>query len=282
MLVEDLRPFVRFVRYLTLDAESSYPLRIPLDARLFYTVSGRGRIETAGSVSYEMRVGTCLILPSGTGYRLCAPEKSVTYLALNFDFNADASTVSETPAAPVLPEEYSESLLTDRTKISGTEVFSAPLFMAEIQIENELIEIEREYRREYEYHRAVTGNILHNILLRCARRRSVRPGGVRLDVELILDYISENCEKVMTNSDIASHFGFNANYISDTVKRCTGMPLRRYIIHMRIVRALRLFECGHSSVSEVAALCGFSDAAYFSRAFKNETGMPPKDYGKFC
>lgn len=271
---------MRFARYLTLDAESSYPLRIPLDARLFYTVSGCGRIETADGASNEMRVGACLILPSGMGYRLCTPEKSVTYLALNFDFNADASTVSATPAAPVLPGEYNESLLTDRTKISGTEVFTAPLYMAEIQIESELIEIEREYRREYEYHRAVTGNILHNILLRCARRRTSRPGEVRLDVELILDYISENCERSMTNADIAARFGFNANYISDTVKHCTGMPLRKYIIHMRIVRALRLIESRCLSVTEIAALCGFPDAAYFSRVFKRELGVPPKDYSK--
>ncbi|NLA50206.1 MAG: helix-turn-helix transcriptional regulator [Bacteroidales bacterium] len=31
-------------------------------------------------------------------------------------------------------------------------------------------------------------------------------------------------------------------------------------------------------ISEIADILGFSDAAYFSRLFKQKTGIPPKEY----
>ena len=143
MRIEDIRPFVRFARYLTLDEKSSYPTWIPLDARLFYTVSGNGEISV-GKISFSMSHGVCLILPSGTEYRLETPTKSVTYLALNFDFNADLGSTVTVPVHPVAKSEYSDSLLTDRTEIDGTDVFSSPLCIENLLLENELIEIELE------------------------------------------------------------------------------------------------------------------------------------------
>ena len=279
MRIEDIRPFVRFARYLTLDEKSSYPTWIPLDARLFYTVSGNGEISV-GKISFSMSHGVCLILPSGTEYRLETPTKSVTYLALNFDFNADLGSTVTVPVHPVAKSEFSDSLLTDRTEIDGTDVFSSPLCIENLLLENELIEIEREYTREYEYRRTVTGNILHNILLRCARRRTLRPGEVRLDIERILDYVGENCTRDISNAALAERFGFNPNYISDAVKKYTGMPLHAYLVRMRIMKSLALLESGNLTVSEIASLCGFSDPAYFSRRFKKEMGVLPTEYVK--
>lgn len=45
-----------------------------------------------------------------------------------------------------------------------------------------------------------------------------------------------------------------------------------------INKAAALIGCGFTSVKEIATLCGFSDALYFSRVFKSLQGVSPKEF----
>ena len=56
-----------------------------------------------------------------------------------------------------------------------------------------------------------------------------------------------------------------------------GIPPKDYINNLRISRARQLLESGDVSVAEVAYLCGFEDASYFSRFFKKQTGKKPME-----
>ncbi len=53
-------------------------------------------------------------------------------------------------------------------------------------------------------------------------------------------------------------------------------------IHYRDMRKLSLakdaLSAGFYTVAEAAAICGFTDASYFSRFFKKHTGMTPREY----
>ena len=48
---------------------------------------------------------------------------------------------------------------------------------------------------------------------------------------------------------------------------------------LRIAYARDLLGSGEYSVTDAAMLSGFNDAAYFSREFKKEVGVSPKEYG---
>ena len=85
MLFNEIKPYVRFSRYLLLDAKSLYFPTYPCDARVFYTQKGSGQIEIEGNI-YEMKEGSAVYINSGVKYHLKTPVKSVTYLAVNFDF----------------------------------------------------------------------------------------------------------------------------------------------------------------------------------------------------
>jgi AraC-like DNA-binding protein len=50
--------------------------------------------------------------------------------------------------------------------------------------------------------------------------------------------------------------------------------LRRY----RILRARELLEMTDFSIIQVAMQTGFSEGAYFTRAFQREVGMSPRAY----
>jgi len=81
----EMQPFARFVRQLKLDMETCFPTYVPLDARLFYVLSGEGQI-CIDNRAVSIPAGSVLFVSAGYAYRLlpCNAE----YLAVNFDFNA--------------------------------------------------------------------------------------------------------------------------------------------------------------------------------------------------
>ena len=99
--------------------------------------------------------------------------------------------------------------------------------------------------------------------------------------ERITEYINDNFSNSKLNiSELAKEFGYEKKYISAVFKAQKGVTFTEYLRNIRIRHAAFLFEEGIESVNSVAMLSGFSDAFYFSKLFKNETGMSPTDYIK--
>ncbi len=57
-----------------------------------------------------------------------------------------------------------------------------------------------------------------------------------------------------------------------------GVVPTKYVTLLRVNYACDLLKTGDYSVSEVAALVGIDDIYYFSKLFKNETGVSPSHY----
>ena len=67
-------------------------------------------------------------------------------------------------------------------------------------------------------------------------------------------------------------------YVSRVLKEKKGQTLRQYIISHRLKLSLKLLEATDKSVAEIAGECGFTDASYFTKTFRQNFGMTPKDY----
>ena len=68
------------------------------------------------------------------------------------------------------------------------------------------------------------------------------------------------------------------NYLSDLLKKETGYPAKEHINHFIIEKAKTLLISGSNSISDIAYTLGFNYPHYFSRLFKNKTGMTPQAY----
>ena len=70
--------------------------------------------------------------------------------------------------------------------------------------------------------------------------------------------------------------GISDTYFRTIFKSRFGMSPKKYVVLERISHARSVIESGDfSTVSEVAESVGFTDALYFSKAFKRIFGMPP-------
>lgn len=59
-----------------------------------------------------------------------------------------------------------------------------------------------------------------------------------------------------------------------------GTTPAKYLVDIRMRNACGLLKCTGLSVAEIAQRCGFSDANYFSRAFRERFGAAPRDFRK--
>ena len=61
-------------------------------------------------------------------------------------------------------------------------------------------------------------------------------------------------------------------------KELMGISPTRYLLQLRMGNARDLLRNTDFSVKEIAAMCGYRDPYFFSRAFKEYTGLSPRDY----
>ena len=78
--------------------------------------------------------------------------------------------------------------------------------------------------------------------------------------------------------DYALLLNMSAGHLSEVVKAQSGKPAIKHIHERLVLEARRLLFHSHHSLKEIAFDLGFSEASYFNRFFKRETGVTPADY----
>ena len=95
----------------------------------------------------------------------------------------------------------------------------------------------------------------------------------------ILKYVTENIDTPDLKIDnIADAMGMSRSVLYTKIKQQLGMTPIDFVRHVRIMRACELLKDTDESLSSVAFAVGFSDAKYFSKVFKRETGIVPTEY----
>lgn len=98
-------------------------------------------------------------------------------------------------------------------------------------------------------------------------------------VKQIKQLLKENYTNQISLDDIAARFYFTSSYLSKIFKKYMQVSPLKYVIMLRIEDAKRLIRENHElTFKEVGALVGYADQNYFSRIFKNSTGLSLSDY----
>ena len=279
MLFQNIHPFGRYLRFMPILKGQKYPPFIPYDARLFLCVGGKGVI-TADGANYKMERGSVIIINSGVPYHLHSSEKEVLYFASNFDYTFNNSNIT-VPIPPATPTLFDSNNLISHIKFDDIQEFNRVVYLKGMShLEQKCIIAEREYSRRLIFSDGVVSGLLSEILFECARLVKSPEIESNDKVEQVLDYIHANFDKPITNKDISNAFSFHPNYINELVRKNTGVSLHKYLLQVRIARAIDLIEKSDNSISEIAETCGFQNLYYFSRYFKKAIGMSPTDFRK--
>lgn len=100
----------------------------------------------------------------------------------------------------------------------------------------------------------------------------------RDQVDELIHYMHENIEQQLTLNHLAKLSGMSASHLSLLFHRKTSCSPLQYLKHLRIQKACQLLDFTDMKIIQISPKVGFSDALYFTRIFKKETGLSPKEY----
>lgn len=106
----------------------------------------------------------------------------------------------------------------------------------------------------------------------CIRTYMGMDSAVERAIQIIRGDIAGDLSLIRLSREVNYH----PAYFSRMFKNETGETLTDYVTRVRIEEAKRLL--GDHRVSDVAAKVGFTSARYFSRVFKEKTGLAPQDW----
>jgi AraC-like DNA-binding protein len=94
--------------------------------------------------------------------------------------------------------------------------------------------------------------------------------------------INDAVERAFDFKAYASKNGISYTSFRRLFKAHTGLAPNQYLLEMRLRKAQRLLINTTLSIQIIAGECGFENSFYFSRFFKQRTGMAPLHYRKQC
>lgn len=91
-------------------------------------------------------------------------------------------------------------------------------------------------------------------------------------------YIKNNYMNKISLDEIADYVYLSKSYLSKIFNSEMGMTISNYMNKIRIEKS-KILLCDNSlSIADVANLTGFEDQSYFTKIFKNITGISPGQY----
>lgn len=150
-------------------------------------------------------------------------------------------------------------------------------------VEDMLARINVEYRRPSEWQQRMLTAYLTVLLTYLSRlyTEQFKENNSSVDMLLLKNYqakINESFRELHEVGDYASLLHISAGHLSEVVKVQSGRPAIKHIHERLVLEARRLLFHTDHSLKDIAFDLGFSDASYFNRFFKRETGVTPAEY----
>jgi AraC-like DNA-binding protein len=93
-------------------------------------------------------------------------------------------------------------------------------------------------------------------------------------------FMKDNLEIKITLGDIAHHVGYSPSRLNAIFTEKTSYPPMDYYNQLKIQRACSYLQFSDLRLKEIAFRLGFYDPFHFSKAFKQEMEITPKEYRK--
>jgi AraC family transcriptional regulator, melibiose operon regulatory protein len=107
-----------------------------------------------------------------------------------------------------------------------------------------------------------------------AASRAVSP--LRYVVAMVR-YIMEHLSEPLTAEDVAKVVGLHPNYALNLFTEVMRVPVRKFVVRMRLIRARSLLFEGNLSIANVAFQSGFASLSQFYEHFRAAYGITPRE-----
>lgn len=235
--------------------------------RLIIVLSGRGKfltVEDGSETIFELKRGDSLFLAPFTW--IC-PIPDRTYRSLGIIYGSESLYLSITQRTvrqgQVILDYKSKATIPCRRRLCDDHLL-------QLLRETEIGNMEERYLKY----------LLEIYVRRCwdvfnASQSVARPEGHHV-WQAVCDYILEHwSEPDLSRDRVAEHVGVHPNHLSRIFRKYGKVRFNTYLNEVRLSRSLHMLEESNYSVTDVAALCGYTDLQYFIRCFHKRYGHTP-------
>ena len=260
--LNDIRVFINSIRMRS--------VHMHRDLELLLVLSGSGSVIIKNR-SYPLKTDDSLLINAYDSHEILSNEEPLTVLIVQFSnhflrdyFHAIRNTVFLNPLLrPQFPKEIYESFRNDILSLAiiywkedalyelrCVELFSRILQSLFTYAENEELK-ENEYAKRKKQNRRI---------------------------DRIASYIDANYQGPLRLNEIAEAEGLTTTHLSHIITDAFGMSFQDYLKNKRLECSLRMLSDTSLTLSEIAALSGFSELKYMTKAFKETFGLSPQEY----
>ena len=132
-------------------------------------------------------------------------------------------------------------------------------------------------------------SLLEQMLIRMVRRGAEQAREVKVSssvkrrsdhdlAERVIAYMEDNLCGGLSFAQVCRYSAQSATNLKTIFKSATGMGVMEYYRMLKIEYAKRLLREGSGNITQIADRLGYASVHYFSRHFKQATGMTPSEY----
>lgn len=124
-------------------------------------------------------------------------------------------------------------------------------------------------------------SVLYSLIAKCQKLELMRyaPSSDAALIHPALEYLRLHFTEESVNTRLLANLcNVGEHCFTDRFLRHTGLTPKQYVIQLRLHHARNLLKTSDYTVSDIAENSGFKNVYYFSRLFKEKTGMTPKKY----
>ncbi len=221
------------------------------------TLSGEGELEIDGEV-YSLRKGDTFIvdIPNDHCYRL--PLTSQGWEIIYLEFSKESL-----PLFRKLYQMEGHCFHTD------PKLLQLVIQLYKMAIDDKLEDIYQNSRYAYE--------LLMNLMSYFSKE--IERKTFSFYVDLSKKFIEENYSQFIGVEEIANYVQLSKFHLTREFKKEVGVTPGKYLTQVRMRKAIDLLIFSqHITIEEIASQVGYNNGNYFSKVFKREIGVSPKEY----
>lgn len=182
-------------------------------------------------------------------------------------------------------DEFLEQTMSEEYGAEEIRYGAVKLITGMLDIAKEINQKVYESLRERDYLKnlflAYTQTEIRQILMECGGTicdRKKKEGISNYTISRTLEYIRTHYQEGISLEKTAEILNITPEYLSMLFKREMGMNFSVFLKEFRISHAKRLLKGTDMKIYEVAQECGYSNSNYFTKVFKEVTGISPAEY----
>ena len=263
------------VGYQKIDPNEDYPPRIHKHEYLFtpktgrvineyqllYIIEGKGRLKTATAGSFNIKAGDIFLLFPGEWHTYQPdPETGwaeywIGFSGVNVDSRITAGFFSK--KSPIYNIGYNETV---------------------VKLYNEAIEVAQKQEMHFQQLLAGIVNYMLGLVFTIDGNRKLKDSTYPQIIEKARKFMQENVERKIDIPAVAEHLNISYTNFRHTFKRYTGISPSQYYLSLKIQRAKDMLRSTDAPIKEISYLLDFETPEYFTKLFKNKTGMTPSQF----